>query len=121
MAVIDELCSDDFVFHGAVGEETHGLKAFKQREGDVFDAFPDLHIVIHDMIAEKDKVATRFTLTGTHRGEFSGIPPTNRKVTVWTISIDRIVGGKFVESWVRYDTLSLMQQLGVVPTPKKKE
>ena len=48
-----------------------------------------------------------------------GISPTNMKVTMWEIFIDRIVGGKFVESWIRYDTLGLMQQLGLIPTPEK--
>ena len=73
------------------------------------------------MVAEGDKVAYRWTLTGTHKGEFEGIPPTNKKVTVWAISISRIAGGKIVEDWSRVDTLGLMQQLGVVPTPKKEK
>ena len=71
------------------------------------------------MVVEGDKVATRCTMTGTHKGEFMGIPPTNKKVTVWAISIDRVAGGKFVEEWGTYDTLGLMKQLGIVPKPGK--
>ena len=61
----------------------------------------------------------RFTLTGTNTGEFMGIPPTDKKVTIWVISIDRIVGGEIVEEWERMDTLGAMQQLGFMPTPGK--
>jgi steroid delta-isomerase-like uncharacterized protein len=121
MAVIDELCSNNIVYHGGGGEETRGLKGYKQRESEVFNAFPDLYSTIDDMVVEGDKVATRFTMTGTHKGEFVGVPPTNKKLTVWAISIDRIANGKFAETWARYDTLGLMQQLGVAPTPKKQK
>ena len=74
--------------------------------------FPDVHLSIDDMIAEGDKVVTRWTMEGTHTGEHKGVHPTNKKVKVWGISIDRIVGGKFVETWERYDTLSFQQQIG---------
>jgi predicted ester cyclase len=74
---------------------------------------------VHDVIAEGDKVAARWTLTATHKGEFQGIPPTNKKLTLWGINIDRVAGGKFVEGWVSFDMLSMMQQLGLAPTPKK--
>jgi steroid delta-isomerase-like uncharacterized protein len=117
MAVIDELCATDYVVHSGTGEDIHGLKDFKQSYSEFFSAVPDIHFTIEDMVVEGDKAAVRFTFTGTHKGEFRGIPPTNKKVTVWGISIDRIAGGKFVESWERYDTLGLMQQLGLVPTP----
>jgi len=60
-------------------------------------------------------------MTGTHKGEFMGIPPTNKKVTISAITIDRIAGGKYVEEWLRFDTLDFMQQLGIVPTPKKEK
>jgi len=119
MAVIDELCATDFVFHSGTGEDIHGLKDFQQSMSEFYSAFPDNHSTIDDMVVEGDKVAVRFTMTGTHKGEFSGIPPTNKKVTICGIYIDRIAGGKFVEGWERFDTLGLMQQLGLVPTPGK--
>lgn len=121
LAVIDETCATNFVLHDATGMDIHGLKDLKQYESELFSAFPDLHHTIDDMVAEGDKVAVRFTLTGTHKGAYMGIPATNKKLTIWAISIDRIVGGKFVESWLRMDTLSMMQQLGLVPTPKKEK
>jgi len=98
------------------------LKDFKQIHSDAFDAFPDIHLTIDDMIAEGDKVAMRITWTGTHKGEFMGIPPTNKKITIRAIFIERFAGGKIVEEWGMYDTLSLMQQLGLpVPTLKKEK
>jgi len=120
MAIIDELYATDLVCHRGTGEDVHGIKDWKQLNSEFYDAFPDNHLAIDDMVVEGDKVACRWTFTGTHKGRgWEGIPPTNKKVTIWAITIDRIAGGKFVEEWSRFDTLGLMQQLGIVPTPKK--
>jgi len=99
------------------------LKDFKQKESEAFDAFPDMHVTIDDMVAEGDKVAMRVTMTGTHKGEFMGIPPTNKKVTISLIAIDRFAGGKIVEDHGEYNALDLMRQLGLkeIPTPKKEK
>jgi steroid delta-isomerase-like uncharacterized protein len=118
MAVIDETCATNIVWH-STGEDIQGLKDFKKSMSEFFNAFPDNHFTIHDMIAEGDKVAVRYTITGTHKGEFMGIPPTNKKITLWAIEIDRMARGKFAEGWIRFDTLGFMQQLGVIPTPRK--
>ena len=96
------------------------LKYFKQMESEAFEAFPDMYVTIDDMVAEGDKVAGRVTMTGTHKGEFMGIPPTNKKVTISLIFIDRFAGGKIVEDHGHFNALDLMRQLGIpVPTPKK--
>ena len=99
------------------------LKNIKQTISEEFSAFPDLHYTIDDMVAEGDKVATRVTMTGTHKGEFMGIPPTNKKITIRAIFIHRFAGGKIVEEHVEYSALDLMQQLGLkeIPTPKKEK
>jgi len=119
LAVADELLAPDCVLHAGLGGDIHGPEGAKQDIVMVRSAFPDLHMTIDDMVAEGDKVASRWTLRGTHRGEFTGITPTGKQVTLWGISIDRIVGGKIVETWIRYDTLGLMQQLGVAPAMRK--
>jgi steroid delta-isomerase-like uncharacterized protein len=119
MKVIDELCATNIVWHDANGQDIRGLKDFKKSMDEFFNAFPDNHFTISNIIAEGDKVAVIYTITGTHKGELMGIPPTNKKVTLLVIEIDRFAGGKFVECWIRFDTLGFMQQLGVVPTPKK--
>jgi len=117
MTAIDELGTTDLVFHNSIGEDIHGIKDYKESEGKVFDAFSDLHFTLDDMIVEGDRAAVRFTLSALHKGELMGIPPTNKKVTLSVIIIVRIVNGKFVEEWERYDTLGLMRQLCLVPTP----
>ena len=78
-------------------------------------AFPDFQMTIEDLIAEEDKVAARFTERGTHQGEFMGIAPTGRQMSVTEIGILRMVDGKVTESWYEVDMLSLMQQLGALP------
>ena len=80
-----------------------------------FAAFPDSHWNVEDQIADGNKVVTRWTFIGTHRGTFMGIAPTEKQVVLDGIRIDRIVGGKIVEEWEQWDTLSMMQQLDVVP------
>jgi predicted ester cyclase len=120
LAFIDEHWAADVVLHSGFGRgDIHGLKDNKQFLSAAYDACPDIHYTLDDVVVEGDKVALRYTWTGTHKGAFLGIPPTNKKITVWEIEIDRIVNGKLVECWARLDTLGLMQQLGVVPTPGK--
>jgi len=121
MALIDEYCAPDVIYHSAGGREIHGLKNFKRFMSEVYSAFPDIHVTLDDIVVEGDKVAIRYTWTGTHKGEIGGIPPTNKKVKVSVIQIDQLVNGKFMEGWERSDTLGLMQQLGLVPTPKKEK
>jgi steroid delta-isomerase-like uncharacterized protein len=118
-AVIDELYATDTIQHISTGQEILGIENYKQHVSEFSSAFPDLQFTIDDMIAEGDKVALRVTATGTNKGAFRGIPPTNKKVTLSMIQIDRVAVGKFVEGWSRYDTLGLMQQLGLIPTPGK--
>ena len=74
-------------------------------------AFPDLKVVIHDQVAEGDKVTTRKSFHATHKGEFFGVPPTNKKVVMDVIDIVRLRDGKFVEHWGILDMQNLMQQI----------
>lgn len=94
-----------------------GLDAFRELIASLRAAFPDLDDTIGDQIAEGDKVVTHWTWTGTHKGEFMGIPATGKKVEVEVVSISHFAGDKVVESWDYVDTLGMMQQLGVVPPP----
>jgi steroid delta-isomerase-like uncharacterized protein len=111
-----EMVSDDFVIHfSRPGEELRGPENVKQFYSSLREAFPDLHFEILNQVAEEDKVVTHWTASGTHQGEFKGIPATGNKVTFTAMDIDRIVDGKAVECWSNVDELSLMQQLGVIP------
>lgn len=80
-------------------------------------AFPDVQIVIDDQVAEGDRVASRWLNLGTHTGEFMGIAPTGKHVSFSGMSIDRIEGGKVVESWMNWDELGLLRQLGATMLP----
>jgi predicted ester cyclase len=126
LTAIEKAYATDVTYTSGTGVVIHGLKDYKQFNSDFYDMFPDAHYTIDDMITEKNKLATRYTVTGTHKGEaFSRalnrrIPPTNKKVTFSGIIIDRIADGKFVEEYDRFDTLGLMQQLGLIPTPANK-
>jgi steroid delta-isomerase-like uncharacterized protein len=119
MAATNELIDTNCVMHSILGQELRGINDFKKHVSESFDIFPDEHIVIDDMVAEGDKVALRKTATGTHKGAYMGVPPTNKKVTMSVIEIDRFAGGKFVEGWETYDMLGAMRQLGLAPTPQK--
>ena len=118
LEVIDELFTTDFVRHGPVGTEggeVRGLEGFKALVSSYRAGLPDLRIPIEDLIAEGDRVVTRWRARGTHQGELMGNAPTGDRASVSGILIDRISGGKIEEEWVDYDTLHLMQQIGGVP------
>jgi len=116
LAVVDEIFAADCVLHLPGGLELRGPEGVKQTITMFFSAFPDYHITVEDRVAEGDRVVTRLTLTGTHKGEFLGVAPTGKQATWTAISISRFVGGKVVETWQVADMLGLMQQLGAIPS-----
>lgn len=81
--------------------------------------FPDLNIAIDDTIAERDEVVLHWTATGTHKGEFLGIAPTNIKTYVTGTSIFRVEARMIVEEWSNWNLMSLMEQLGVASAPQQ--
>jgi len=78
-------------------------------------AFPDAQLVVNDSVSEGDLVAGRWTMTGTHRGDFQGVPPTGRHVTMAGVDFSRVVGGKVAEHWTQFDAIGVMQQIGAFP------
>jgi steroid delta-isomerase-like uncharacterized protein len=118
--VIDELFAADYLMHDpAWPMEVKGPEGFKQWTGMMLDPyFSDSRITIEDMIAEGDKVAVRWTWTGTHTGEYMGIPATGRQIAITGISIHRFADGEFVESWASYDSLGMMQQITAHAIPE---
>ncbi len=113
--VADEIIAADHVFYMPGIPPVRGLEAWKQLASIYFTAFPDFQVTVEDVIAEGDKVVARFTFSGTHQGEFQGIPPTGKQVTATGIDIYRIVDGKMLEHWAQIDALGMLQQLGVIP------
>jgi len=114
--VFDSYISADVVFNGSkdLKQQLSSNKALRT-------AFPDLHLIIEDQIAEGDKVVTRVTFEGTHKGEFRGAAPTGKLVRYSGIAIDTIVDGKVVEMRHLADTLSLLHQIGALPSPQPKK
>jgi steroid delta-isomerase-like uncharacterized protein len=115
---IDEFMAPNFVEHE---ELPPGIP--RDREGVshltsmLHSAFPDFKATIDDIVAEGEKVVIRQTWSGSHKGEFMGIPPTGKSVSFGVIDILRIADGKCVEHWGQMDSMSLMQQLGAIPAP----
>ncbi len=118
---IDELVAEDFVEHVPFPGQGPGREGLRQVLATFLSAFPDIRWTLEEQIAEGEKVVSRFTMTGTHRGDFLGIPPTGKSVNIWGVVIDVVRDGKFAESRIIIDTLGLMQQLGMIPMPSEGE
>lgn len=116
LALIDELFAPNFVDHDP-SNPLPGLEGVRQLVSMYRGAFPDLHLTIEDEITEGDRVVTRFTGRGTHKGSLMGIPPTGKRVTITAIDILRFENGKIAEHWGNQDLLGMMHQLGVIPAP----
>ena len=97
-----------------------GLDGLKDVLRGMRSAFPDLVFATEEQVSEGDKVASRFEWTGTHQGEFLGVPATGRQVRVWGIVIDRLVEGRIKETRLIMDVFGLMMQLGALPAPGAK-
>ena len=114
----DEVVAADFIDHAPMPGQAPGLEGVKRKWAMYLDAIPDFRITIEDLVAEADKVAVRRTYEGTHRGgPLLGIPATGKRLQFGGISIFRLANGRIAEHWEQLDRLTLMQQLGVVPTP----
>ncbi len=110
---IDDLVLESFVEHVPFPGQGLGARGLKQTIAGLHIAFPDTHWAIDEQIAEGDMVVTRFTWTGTHQGDFLGIPATGQPINVWGVVIDKVIKNKFVASRLIMDMPTLMQQLGV--------
>ncbi len=113
--LLDELIHDDFVEH----EEMPGMPSDKEAPR-VFvtmmrAGFPDLQATIEDIVQEGETIVVRARMSGTHKGEFMGIPPTGNKVDFGFFDMVRFTDGKAIEHWGVTDTMTMMQQLGVIP------
>ena len=117
LAVIDEVVAANYVGHDPANPNLRGPAGMRQLITMYRAAFPDIQFTIEDQAAEGDKVVTRWTAQGSHQAELMGIAPTNKSATVTGITIDRLSGSQIEESWSNWDTLGMLQQLGVVPTP----
>jgi steroid delta-isomerase-like uncharacterized protein len=111
---IDEVFQPGVLISTPLPIQATGAQAIKEVFATLHRAFPDLHVTIDDLIEEGDKVVARQTVTGTHQGEYMGLPPTGKPVTYNEIFIVRFVNGRIAETWGVVDVLSQMKQLGVI-------
>ncbi len=116
MQVLDELATEAYTYHLG-GQPPRDTTAMQQFVEAVHVAFPDWRVEIEDIIADEDSVAVRWTGEVTHQGVFHGIPATGKRLSVCGINVYRIEEGKISAEWEQMDSVSMLQQLGVLPPP----
>ncbi len=119
--LVDELFAPDYVHHDPFPGMSPDREGTKRSFSLVQTAFPDAEFEIEEVVAGEDKAAVRWTLRGTHEGEWLGIPPTGRRFEIPGMHMIRIHDGKIVEEWRNGDRLAMMQQLGVIPSPEEQQ
>lgn len=119
VSIIDALLAPSFIEHEelppGIPNDREGVKLLPQM---MHSAFPDFKATIEDMLADGDKVVIRMTWEGTQEGEFMGIPPSGKRMSIGVIDIIRVADGQLVEHWGQMDSMGLMQQLGAMPGPE---
>jgi predicted ester cyclase len=115
-ALFEENLAPNYVNHNMPAPEPGPTGLIMVVKG-FFSAFPDFQVTVEDIVAEGDLVSTRGYFTGTHQGEFQGIPATGKAIKAGYIDIWRGENGKLVENWVQLDIMALLQQLGAIPAP----
>ena len=115
LAAADALLHPEFSLHTPLPTPGPGIPAMNNVITTCRAAFHGLHVTIDDIMADGDKVTARFTARGMHNGEFMGLPPTGKAITMTGIEIFRIKDGKIAELWGEVNLMGLMQQLGILP------
>jgi steroid delta-isomerase-like uncharacterized protein len=113
-AVADEIIAADYVDHSALPPPAPGREGFKMRV-EMLRATLDPRISMGNFLAEGDLVSFTWTMNGTHRGAFAGVPPTGKPIMVHGINIERFADGQIVEHWSQFDMVGLLRQLGAMP------
>ena len=119
LSAADELFSDDYRFHLPGVPTALDRQATKEVVAMFSASFPDLKHTVDEMIAEGDTVAARWTVHGTHRGEFQGIPASGKHVTLSGNTVHHLKDGRLRETWLSFDSMELLQQIGAVPVAAK--
>lgn len=116
--LIEEYVDENIVEYLGYMAEVSGIESVKAGLQMGFDTFPDYQLSVDDEIAEGDKVVFRWTLRGTHEGEYLGVPATGKKIEQIGAAIYRMANARIVELWFYPDNLGLLQQFGAIPTPE---
>ncbi len=112
---LDGLIAPDYVYHAETGD-LRGIEGMRELVSAYRAAFPNVRFTVEDIVAEGDRVVVRFTAVGTQRGEFLGIAPAGKAISVSVIDLVRLRDGQIVEDWERFDLLNMLTQLGATPT-----
>lgn len=115
LSLIDELIAPNYILHDPTRPGLRGRAGIKESIAMFRTAFPDLHFTIEDQVAEREKIVTRYTVQGTQVGPLMGIPATGKQGIITGIDIYRITDGQIEEAWSNWDTLGLLQRMGVIP------
>jgi len=116
LEAIEQIYWPEYVLHAPIGTgDTVGYAGLRQRVIEFRTGFPDIHFDVESIIMEGDDASARWTLRGTHTGNFVGLEPTGRAVEVPGILMVRFARGRIIEGWSGFDALDMMQQLGVSP------
>lgn len=119
--VADELVASDYVGRMPPYPDVHGVEGDKEFHARTLAILPDARIEVEDVVAEGDRVAVRWTLSGTHEGETRlGVAPTGKHISISGTTIMRFEDGKVAEDWSVCDLLGMMQQLGAMPAPEQQ-
>lgn len=114
--VAEELVHDEYYIHDRdVAEQLLGPALYKELANRTEVIFPDMDFTIKDMVSSGEKVALRWTMTGTHEGVMNGIEPTGRQVELHAVEINHFENGQLIETWTQGDQLGLLQQVGALP------
>jgi steroid delta-isomerase-like uncharacterized protein len=114
VGLLDELAVPDYDEHSPFPGQPNGIEGLKARIGAILASFRPV-FTLHELIAEGETVVAYWTNTGTHQGEFMGIPPSGRTVTISGVDIHRLRDGRMAEHWHVIEELQMLQQLGVIP------
>jgi predicted ester cyclase len=114
--VFDELFAPNYVLHVPGAPDIEGPGALKEMVAGSLESLSDVALTVEDMVAEGDRVATRWTLTALHTGDFMGVAPTTRRITIRGMIMDRFVDGRVVEAWDSFDAYGVLTQLGAIPS-----
>lgn len=117
LAAADALLHPEFSLHTPLPTPGPGIEEMNNVITTCRAAFHGLHVTVDDIVADGEKVTARFTARGVHNGEFMGLPPTGRAITMTGIEIFRVQDGKIAELWGEANLMGLMQQLGILPVP----
>ena len=110
-----ELYAEDYIYHGPGGAELRGRDEIRGLWVAFLTGYPDLHSTVDELIVQGDRIVMRWTIYGTHTGDFFGVPASNNPLVLQITEIFRVENGQLAEAWDNWDRLSMAQQMGGTP------